>query len=108
MNTKEAALKKFADRSAVVGILGLGYVGLPLAVVFADAGFKVVGIDPIQSKVDELNRGSSYIIDVPSKSIEKHVNSGAFTASADFSSLRDVDAVSICVPTPLRKTGDPD
>lgn len=108
MNTKETALKKFADRSAVIGILGLGYVGLPLAVVFADAGFKVVGIDPIQSKVDELNRGSSYIIDVPSKSIEKHVNSGAFTASADFSSLRDVDAVSICVPTPLRKTGDPD
>jgi UDP-N-acetyl-D-glucosamine dehydrogenase len=108
MNTKETALKKFADRSAVIGILGLGYVGLPLAVVFADAGFKVVGIDPIQSKVDELNRGCSYIIDVPSKSIEKHVNSGAFTASADFSSLRDVDAVSICVPTPLRKTGDPD
>ena len=108
MNNKEASLKKFADRTAVVGILGLGYVGLPLAVVFADAGFKVIGIDPIQSKVDELNQGKSYIIDVPTESIEKHVRSGAFVASADFSRLREVDAVSICVPTPLRKTGDPD
>jgi UDP-N-acetyl-D-glucosamine dehydrogenase len=108
MNHKEESLKKFADKSAVIGILGLGYVGLPLAVVFADAGFRVVGIDPIQSKVDELNSGRSYIIDVPTAAIEKHVKSGRFTASADFSRLRDVDAVSICVPTPLRKTGDPD
>lgn len=108
MNHKEESMKKFADKSAVIGILGLGYVGLPLAVVFADAGFKVVGIDPIQSKVDELNSGRSYIIDVPTEAIEKHVKSGRFTASADFSRLRDVDAVSICVPTPLRKTGDPD
>jgi UDP-N-acetyl-D-glucosamine dehydrogenase len=108
MNHKEESLKKFADKSAVIGILGLGYVGLPLAVVFADAGFRVVGIDPIQSKVDELNSGRSYIIDVPTESIEKHVKSGRFNASADFSRLRDVDAVSICVPTPLRKTGDPD
>jgi UDP-N-acetyl-D-glucosamine dehydrogenase len=108
MNHKEESIKKFADKSAVIGILGLGYVGLPLAVVFADAGFRVVGIDPIQSKVDELNSGRSYIIDVPTEAIEKHVKSGRFTASTDFSRLRDVDAVSICVPTPLRKTGDPD
>jgi UDP-N-acetyl-D-glucosamine dehydrogenase len=108
MNYKEEAVKKFTDKSAVVGILGLGYVGLPLAVVFADAGYKVVGIDPIQSKVDELNRGSSYILDVPSQAIAKHVKSGRFTATTDFRALKDVDAVSICVPTPLRKTGDPD
>jgi UDP-N-acetyl-D-glucosamine dehydrogenase len=108
MNHKEESMKRFADKSAVIGILGLGYVGLPLAVVFADAGFNVVGIDPIQSKVDELNSGRSYIIDVPTEAIEKHVKSGRFNASADFSRLRDVDAVSICVPTPLRKTGDPD
>jgi len=108
MKHKEISIKKFADKSAVIGILGLGYVGLPLAVVFADAGFRVIGIDPIQSKVDELNSGRSYIIDVPTEAIEKHVKSGRFTASADFSRLRDVDAVSICVPTPLRKTGDPD
>jgi UDP-N-acetyl-D-glucosamine dehydrogenase len=108
MNHKEESIKKFADKSSVIGILGLGYVGLPLAVVFADAGFRVVGIDPIQSKVDELNSGRSYIIDVPTEAIEKHVKSGRFTASTDFSRLRDVDAVSICVPTPLRKTGDPD
>lgn len=108
MSHKEETLKKIADKSAVVGILGLGYVGLPLAVVFADAGFKVVGIDPIQSKVDELNKGKSYIIDVPTESIAKHVKSGKFVATSDFSKLKEVDAVSICVPTPLRKTGDPD
>jgi UDP-N-acetyl-D-glucosamine dehydrogenase len=108
MSIKEVTLKKFSDKTAVVGILGLGYVGLPLAVVFADSGLKVIGIDPIQSKVDELNRGKSYIIDVPSESIEKHVKSGNFSASTDFSRLREADAVSICVPTPLRKTGDPD
>jgi UDP-N-acetyl-D-glucosamine dehydrogenase len=108
MSIKDSALKKFSDKSAVVGILGLGYVGLPLAVVFADAGFKVIGIDPIPGKVDELNEGKSYIIDVTSENIERHVKSGRFSASVDFSRLREVDAVSICVPTPLRKTGDPD
>ena len=101
MNTKETALKKFADKSAVVGILGLGYVGLPLAVVFADAGFKVIGIDPIQSKVDELNRGNSYIIDVPSEIDRKTCEIRGILPHPQISArLRDVDAVSICVPTP--------
>jgi UDP-N-acetyl-D-glucosamine dehydrogenase len=89
-------------------VLGLGYVGLPLAVVFAEAGFEVLGIDPIQSKVDALNRGESYILDIPTQQVEGLVKSGRIKATTDYSLLRDADAVSICVPTPLRKTGDPD
>ena len=108
MDHQDKLLKKFSEKTAVVGILGLGYVGLPLAVVFADAGFRVIGFDPIQSKVDELNGGKSYIIDVPTEAVCRHVESGRFSATADFSRLKEVDAVSICVPTPLRKTGDPD
>jgi UDP-N-acetyl-D-glucosamine dehydrogenase len=107
-NHKTTLLNRLSDRSAVVSILGLGYVGLPLAVVFADAGFKVIGVDPVQEKVDILNRGESYVLDVPSETVARLVKSGKLTATSDFSVLQDVDAVSICVPTPLRKTGDPD
>lgn len=108
MNEASRMIEKFNQKSATVSILGLGYVGLPLAVVFADAGFNVIGIDPVQSKVDELNQGKSYIIDIPSEVVAKHVKSGRLKATTDFSVLKQVDAVSICVPTPLRKTGDPD
>jgi UDP-N-acetyl-D-glucosamine dehydrogenase len=86
----------------------LGYVGLPLAVVFAKAGFNVTGIDPIQEKVDLINQGKSYILDVPDKQIEVLVKGKKLRASSDFSLLKEADAISICVPTPLRKTGDPD
>jgi len=86
----------------------MGYVGLPLAVVFAEAGFNVVGIDPDTRKVDALNRGVSYIRDVPTETVAKLVEAGRLRASADFAALAEIDAVSICVPTPLRKTGDPD
>jgi UDP-N-acetyl-D-glucosamine dehydrogenase len=89
-------------------VLGLGYVGLPLAVVFAKAGFTVTGIDPDQSKVDTICRGKSYILDVPAEQVARLVASGRLSATSDFSALRQADAVSICVPTPLRKTGDPD
>ena len=65
IDLKSSLLSRLQDRSAVVAILGLGYVGLPLAVVFGEAGFKVIGVDPIQEKVDMLNRGESYILDVP-------------------------------------------
>jgi UDP-N-acetyl-D-glucosamine dehydrogenase len=105
---KTNLLNRLKDHSAVVSILGLGYVGLPLAVVFAEAGFKVIGVDPIQSKIDALNRGESYVMDVPSEVISRLVKSGRLEATTDFSALKNVDAVSICVPTPLRKTGDPD
>ena len=108
MSELSQLIEKFNNKTATVSILGLGYVGLPLAVVFADAGFTVIGIDPIQSKVDELNQGKSYIIDVPSEVVARHVKSGKLKATTDFSVLKQVDGVSICVPTPLRKTGDPD
>jgi UDP-N-acetyl-D-glucosamine dehydrogenase len=108
MSTKETLIEDLKTKQAEVGILGLGYVGLPLAVVFAEAGFRVTGIDPDSRKVDCLNQGVSYIPDVKTETIEKLVKSGLLTATTDFSSLQELDAVSICVPTPLRKTGDPD
>ena len=108
MSVKEDLIKKLKNKDARVAILGLGYVGLPLAVVFAEAGFRVTGIDPDSQKVDSLKNGISYIPDVKTHAIAKLVLSGHLTATVDFSVLRDVDAVSICVPTPLRQTGDPD
>src|SRR5215212_8137271 len=108
MSTKENLIKKLKEKDVRVGILGLGYVGLPLAVVFAQAGLRVTGFDPDARKVDSLNQGVSYIPDVKTKLIEKLVKSGHLTATTDFSVIQDLDAVSICVPTPLRQTGDPD
>jgi UDP-N-acetyl-D-glucosamine dehydrogenase len=108
MSIKETLIAELKTKKARVGILGLGYVGLPLAVVFAQAGFHVTGIDPDTRKVDCLNQGISYIPDVKTESIATLVSSGHLTATADFSVLKDLDAVSICVPTPLRQTGDPD
>ena len=108
MSTKESLIKKLKEKNARVAILGLGYVGLPLAVVFAEAGFRVTGVDPDSQKVDSINKGISYIPDVKTEIVEKLVKSGYFTATTDFSILKEMDAVSICVPTPLRQTGDPD
>ena len=108
MSTKEALIKKLQDKSARVAILGLGYVGLPLAVVFSEAGFHVTGVDPDTRKINALNKGVSYIPDVETKTVAKLVKSGNLTATNDFSILKEMDAVSICVPTPLRQTGDPD
>ena len=105
---KATLIKKFADHTARIGIIGVGYVGLPLAVVFAEAGFNVIGIDPIREKVDAINRGESYILDVDSNRVKALVDAGKLKASTDYANLGDSDAVSICVPTPLRKTGDPD
>ncbi len=101
-------IDQLRNRSARVAILGLGYVGLPLAVVFAEAGFHVVGIDPDQRKVDTIRRGESYIQDVPGEQVRRLVAEGRLEATTDFAVLQHADAVSICVPTPLRKTGDPD
>ncbi|MBK8432686.1 MAG: nucleotide sugar dehydrogenase [Chloroflexi bacterium] len=101
-------LHKINDRSARVGVVGLGYVGLPLVVGLAEAGFHVTGIDVDARKVQSLNNGQSYIEDIPSEAIAKLVKNGRFRASVDYGLLDDVDAISICVPTPLRKTKDPD
>jgi UDP-N-acetyl-D-glucosamine dehydrogenase len=108
MTTKHTLIQALQEKKAQIAILGLGYVGLPLAVVFGEAGFHVTGVDPDARKVEALNQGVSYIPDVTTASIEKLVKSGRLTATTDFSVLANMDAVSICVPTPLRKTGDPD
>ena len=105
---KDEIMELINKRRANIAIIGLGYVGLPLAITFANAGFNVTGIDPIQEKVDSINRGESYILDVPNAQVRKHVEAGRLRATTDYSLLTEIDAVSICVPTPLRKTGDPD
>ena len=108
MTIKETLIKKFQDKSAKIGILGMGYVGMPLAVVFAEAGFNVLGIDPDQRKTDTFNKNISYIQDVPTETVVRLKQAGKLNMTTDFAALKDMDAVSICVPTPLRQTGDPD
>jgi UDP-N-acetyl-D-glucosamine dehydrogenase len=106
--TKDTLLKKIADRTAMIAILGQGYVGLPLAAVFGEAGYTVIGIDPDTRKIDALESGQSYIGDVPTETVARLVEAGRLRPTAEFAALAQADAVSICVPTPLRKTGDPD
>lgn len=108
MSIKDTLIKKLKDKNAKVAVLGLGYVGLPLAVVFGEAGFRVTGVDPDQRKIEALAKGESYIPDVKTEAVARLVREGKLTATTDFSILKEADAVSICVPTPLRKTGDPD
>ena len=103
-----ATKSKIENRQATAAVIGLGYVGLPLAMEIAAAGFKVIGIDLDQSKIATLKQGRSYIQDVPDQTIADAVNAGKFTATYDFSALKDADTVSICVPTPLSKSRDPD
>lgn len=108
MNHFDVLQSKLKNRTAVCGVVGLGYVGLPLAVEYAEAGLRVVGFDVTTSKVDHLNAGESYIQDVSSEVVKHHVDEGRLSATTDLSKLADVDTVNICVPTPLRKTKDPD
>jgi UDP-N-acetyl-D-glucosamine dehydrogenase len=91
-----------------VGIVGLGYVGLPLAVEFAKAGFDVTGIDLSESKVASVNAGESYIADIPNSVFKPLVEEGKIWATSDFGVISELDTVNICVPTPLRKTKDQD
>ena len=100
--------EKIDSGSARVGIIGLGYVGLPLACECVRAGFPVTGIDNDPEKVEQLNRGSSYVQDVPDELLKSRIGPKGLTATTDVTALRDCDAVIICVPTPLRKTRDPD
>ena len=108
ITTAAALQNRIKARTARVGIIGLGYVGLPLAVEFAKAGFSVTGIDVEKDKVARLNRGHSYVQDVPSTTLGSLVEHGRFQATTDFSVVEDLDTINIAVPTPLRKTKDPD
>ncbi len=100
--------RKIHDRSAKLGVIGLGYVGLPLAVEMAHTGFRVTGIDIDGSKVESVNAGVSYVVDVSNASLRSSVVSGSIRATQSFAAVESLDAISICVPTPLRKTKDPD
>jgi UDP-N-acetyl-D-glucosamine dehydrogenase len=106
--TAKNLIEKFENKTARIGILGLGYVGLPLAVTFAEAGFTVIGVDPDGNKAEAISKGKSYIPDIDGARVKRLVEAGRLKATTMFGVLRDMDAVSICVPTPLRKTGDPD
>src|SRR4030095_2443828 len=99
---------KIRDRSARLGVIGLGYVGLPLAVEMAHQGFRVTGIDIDGGKVESVNAGRSHILDVPDVSLAAAVMKGTIRATQSFAAVKSLDTISICVPTPLRKTKDPD
>ena len=99
---------RLADGSARVGVVGLGYAGLPLAVEVASAGFSVIGVDTASGSVTEINSGCCRVPDVDARVLAELVRSSRLRASSEYSDLADCDAVSICVPTPLRKTKDPD
>jgi len=101
-------MSRLKEKNFTAAVIGLGYVGLPLAMEYADAGIEVIGIDVDGPKVRSLKAGRSYIGDVPSESVKNAVDAGLFTATTDFSAVAMADTVNICVPTPLRKTKDPD
>jgi UDP-N-acetyl-D-glucosamine dehydrogenase len=101
-------IKKIENRSAKVGVIGLGYVGLPLAVEFVKAGFQVTGIDINRDKIDSLNNGENYINDVDDKDLKNAVKKGLLKGTTNFSIVKRLDAISICVPTPLNKEKNPD
>src|ERR1039457_5497836 len=106
--TAQILAGKIRTRRARVGIVGLGYVGLPLAVEFARARFTVTGIDISEEKARRVNAGDSYIGDISSATLAPLVESGRLRATTDFSAVLELDTINICVPTPLRKTKDPD
>jgi UDP-N-acetyl-D-glucosamine dehydrogenase len=100
--------KLITEKSACIGVIGLGYVGLPLIVEFGLKGFRGIGFEVDEKKAAEVNAGRSYIVDVPEENLRKCVDGGKLSATTDFSKLTECDVIIICVPTPLRKTKDPD
>ena len=108
MSFKLDLLNAIENRTAKIGIIGMGYVGLPLAVEFAEAGFQVTAVDVDTAKIETLNRGESYIEDVTSEQVKHLLDNGKLIGTTDYADLQDIDAISICVPTPLSRSGDPD
>ena len=106
--TAEGLAEKIRTKTAQVGIVGLGYVGLPLAVEFAKAGFQVTGLEVHESRAAQINAGNSYVQDVPTEQLAPLVAQGLLKATTDFGAVAGLDTINICVPTPLRKTKDPD
>jgi len=101
-------IKKIDTRSAKIGVIGLGYVGLPLAMEFANANYQVMGIDIDQNKINSLNKGENYINDIDDEDLKSAVKKGLLKGTTDFSEVENLDALSICVPTPLNKEKNPD
>ena len=108
LTAKEQLQDRILNRTAAVGVVGLGYVGLPLAVEFAEAGFQVTGIDIGEQKVARVNQGDSYVLDVPSSDLRTLRKSARLRATTDFGIIDELDTVNVCVPTPLSKSKDPD
>jgi UDP-N-acetyl-D-glucosamine dehydrogenase len=107
-NWEQELIAKAEARTALIGVVGLGYVGLPLVAEMAEAGYKVLGFDVTQRVVDSVNRGVSHVQDVPTERLAKYVQAGKVTATTDLSRLGEPDCLAICVPTPLSKSRDPD
>jgi UDP-N-acetyl-D-glucosamine dehydrogenase len=105
---KKQLIDKLNSRNAVIGIIGMGYVGLPLALRYLEVGYRVLGLDIDLSKVDQLMAGKSYIKHIPAAPILENVDKGLFEASTDFARAREADALILCVPTPLNKHREPD
>ncbi len=108
MNSAEQLTAQLHKKTARVGVIGLGYTGLPLAVELARAGFYVTGVDINEAKVEAVKQGESYITDVDSKNLKELVSTSRLSSTRNYADLASCSAVSICVPTPLRKTRDPD
>lgn len=108
MNMKQELIKKIENKTILVGVVGLGYVGLPLAVEKAKAGFKTIGFDVQKEKVKLVNEGKNYIGDVVDSDLSRLVQSNMLSATTDFSFVKDVDFIAICVPTPLDSHQQPD
>src|SRR5450759_1057894 len=105
---KNEIINLIKDQSARIGVVGLGYVGLPLATEFAGKGFKATGFEVDEHKVAQINSGRSYIGDVSTQQVKESVDAGRLRATNNFDHLKECDAIIICVPTPLRKTKEPD
>lgn len=105
---KNELIRLITEKRAHIGVVGLGYVGLPLLVEFAGQGFQATGFEVDADKASQINSGASYIGDVPSATLKKLVDGKVLCATTDFNNLKDCDAIIICVPTPLRKTKEPD
>jgi UDP-N-acetyl-D-glucosamine dehydrogenase len=108
MSPKDDLIQKLDERTATTAIVGLGYVGLPLAVEFAEVGYNVIGVDLSEDKVESLNKGESYIPDIPTERLKPLVESGKLKATTSYADLSTADTINICVPTPLRQTKEPD